>query len=105
MASSPYEREQIDRLNPPIMLHHPVHGTPSVPRTGQNQFEAAHRGGPIIPAFSMMNKTINATKQFESQDEWVPHQPHQNQSIRNSRNVGQDSSFNEWQSKFDQPTS
>lgn len=48
----------------------------------------------------MMNKTINTAKQFESQDEWTP----QHQSKRNGQNVG-DSSFNEWQSKFDQPTS
>ena len=49
----------------------------------------------------MMHKTVNASKQFESQDEWTP----QNQSNRNSRVGGKDASFNEWQSKFDQPTS
>ena len=51
----------------------------------------------------MMNKTINTAKQFESQDEGTP----QNASNRHSRHVrvGKESSFNEWQSKFDQPTS
>lgn len=102
MAASPYQRDQRNRVNPPAKALH-LHGTPNVLRKEHVQFEAGQTAGPIIPGFSMMNKTINTAKQFESQDEGTP----QNASNRHSHHVrvGKDSSFNEWQSKFDQPTS
>lgn len=99
MAASPYIRDHKDGADPPAKALQ-LHRTPNIVRKVNIHLDNAQVAGPIIPGFSMMNKTINV-KQFESQDEGTP----QNRTNRNSHHVGKDSSFNEWQSKFDQPTS
>lgn len=59
MASSPNPRDQIQRVNAPVKIQH-MHRTPNVIRKGQMHIEASQ--GPLIPGFSMMHKTVNASK-------------------------------------------
>ena len=61
MAASPYQRDQRNRVNPPAKALY-LHGTPNVLRKEQVQIETGQTAGPIIPGFSMMNKTINTAK-------------------------------------------
>lgn len=63
MASSPHPRDQNERANAPVKAQQ-MHRTPNVVRKGQIQMDTSQ--GPIIPGFSMMHKTVNASKQFES---------------------------------------
>lgn len=99
MASSPPGRERMDDVSvaPTVAMH--LHRTPNI-RRNQNIHLVAGDSG-VVPRFSTKHKTINTTKQFESQDESTPLL----RANRVNHPQAMDSTYDEWQSKFDQPTS